>query len=77
MARDEKLIAKMKQSPRNIRFTELDSFLKRRGFEATQRGSHVQYRGPEGVRFTIVRPHGSEKTVNRNAIKEVLEELEL
>ena len=77
MAKDEKLIARMKQSPNNIRFTELDSFLKRRGFETTQRGSHVQYRGPQGTRFSIVRPHGSDKTVNRNAIKEVLEELEL
>lgn len=77
MARDEKLVAKMKQSPRNIRFEELDSFLKRRGFEATQRGSHIQYRNAQGLRFSIVKPHGSGKTVNQNAIKEVLEELEL
>ncbi len=29
------------------------------------------------MRFSIVRPHGSNKTVNQNAIREVLERLEL
>jgi predicted RNA binding protein YcfA (HicA-like mRNA interferase family) len=78
MARDEKLIRKMKHSPRNIRFEELDSFLKRRGFEATQRGtSHIQYRREDGVRFSIVRPHGGKNTINQNAIKEIIESLEI
>lgn len=71
------LVQKMKQSPNNIRFGELDNFLKRQGFEARQRGSHVQYRREDGMRFSIVRPHGGKKTVNKNAIREVLEKLEL
>jgi len=33
MARDDKIIQKMKQSPKNIRFEEVDTFLRRRGFE--------------------------------------------
>lgn len=78
MARDEKLIRRMKQNPRGVRFEEMDGFLRRRGFEATQRGtSHVQYRREDGVRFSIVRPHGGKNTVNQNAVKEILERLEL
>lgn len=78
MTRDEKLIRKMNQGPRNIRFDELDSFLRRRGFEATQRGtSHVQYRREDGMRFSIVRPHGGKSNVNQNAIKEILKGLDL
>ncbi len=78
VAREEKLIRRMKQNPRNIRFEELDGLLQRMGFEATQRGtSHVQYRREDGVRFSIVRPHGGKKTVNQNAVKEILERLEL
>ena len=77
MSRDDKIIGKMKESPRNVRFEELDGFLKRRGFKGTQRGSHVQYRREDGMRFSIVRPHGSKKAVNQNAIREVLGRLEL
>ncbi len=77
MSRDEKIVRKMKQSPRNIRFEEMDGLLKRQGFEATQRGSHVQYRRADGTRFSIVRPHGTNKTVNQNAVKEVLDTLGL
>jgi predicted RNA binding protein YcfA (HicA-like mRNA interferase family) len=75
MARDDKIIRKMKQSPRSIRFEEMDGLLKRQGFIATQRGSHVQYRHPNGTRFSIVKPHGKDKTVNQNAVKEVVDRL--
>ncbi|MBA4115101.1 MAG: type II toxin-antitoxin system HicA family toxin [Rubrobacter sp.] len=78
MSRDKKLIQRMKQSPRNVRYEELKAFLERRGFEGKQRGSsHVQFRREDGMRFSIVVPHGDDKTVNQNAVNEVLERLEL
>lgn len=77
MVRDDKIIRKMKQSPRNVRFEELDGFLRRQGFAGTQRGSHVQYRREDGTRFSVVRPHGGEKTVNQNAVREIVETLGL
>lgn len=77
MSRDDKIIYKMKQSPRNVRFEELDGLLRRRGFESRQRGtSHVVYKKP-GIRLTVVRPHGGGKTVDPAAVAEVLEKLEL
>lgn len=36
MVREDKIIRKMKESPRNLRFSELDGFLSRRGFECRQ-----------------------------------------
>jgi predicted RNA binding protein YcfA (HicA-like mRNA interferase family) len=78
MSRDKKLIQKMKQSPRNIRYEELKAFLERRGFTCTLRGSsHAQFRREDGMRFSIVVPNGNDKTVNQNAVNDVLERLEL
>jgi hypothetical protein len=83
MARDEKIVRKMKGSKRNIRFADLDGFLKRQGFEVKQPGkgsSHYVYKrgeGAEKIRFTIVRPHGKKKTVDPAAVEEVLERLDL
>ena len=71
------LVEKMKRSPRNIRFEELDRFLQREGFTAFQHGgSHVVYRRDDGVKLTIVRPHGGSKTVHVAAIRQVLKVLE-
>ena len=79
MARDEKLIARMKQSPRNIRFSEVDRFLKRQGFEARQRGSsHVIYKREDGTRLGVVKPHGGgDDAVDPAAIAKILDTLEL
>ena len=77
MSRDDKIIRKMKQSPRSVRFEELEALLTRLGFEGTQRGSHVQFRRGDGMRFSIVKPHGGRKTVNQNAIKDIIERLDL
>lgn len=77
MSRDDKIIRKMKQSSRSIRFEELEAFLSRRGFEGTQRGSHVQFRREGGTRFSIVKSHGGKNTVNWNAIKDIVDRLDL
>ncbi|MBA2714444.1 MAG: type II toxin-antitoxin system HicA family toxin [Rubrobacteraceae bacterium] len=77
MSKDDKILRKIRQSPRSIRFEELEVFLKRRGFEGTQRGSHVQFRRKDGTRFSIVKPHGGRNTVNQNAIKDIIDRLDL
>lgn len=70
-------VERMRQSPRNIRFDELDRFLKSEGFTAVpQPGSHVVYRRDDGAKLTVVRPHGGTKTVHVAAIKQVLKLLE-
>ena len=58
-----KFVEKMRRSPRNIRFDELDRFLRNEGFMALpQPASHGTYRREDGVLVTVVRPHGGGKT---------------
>lgn len=69
-------VEKMQRSPQNIRFDELDRFLRRRGFRARQRGgSHVVYKREDGIRLTVARPHGGRNTMNRAAVEDVLRKL--
>ena len=69
----DKFVEKMRRSPNNIRFDELDRFLTRRGFRSRQRGtSHIVYKQPGGVRITVTWPHSGRNTVNRGAVEDVL-----
>lgn len=83
MSGDEKIVQKMRRSKRNIKFSELDGILRRRGFEIKQPrkgSSHYTYKkgeGTEKLRLTIVKPHGGKKTVHPAAVEEVLEKLGL
>jgi predicted RNA binding protein YcfA (HicA-like mRNA interferase family) len=80
MAGDERLIRKMKQGPKNIRFEEVDGLLRRQGFEVGQPeggSSHYTYRREDGINITVVKPHGNKKTVHPKAIRQILGLLEL
>ncbi len=49
-----------------------------RGFKVRQPrkgGSHYFYSREDGTRFTVVRPHGKKKTVDKGAVADVLERL--
>jgi predicted RNA binding protein YcfA (HicA-like mRNA interferase family) len=43
MVRKEKLLEKIRQNPKNVRFQDIDKLLLSRGFEKRQRGSHATY----------------------------------
>ncbi len=76
MSRREKLIEKMRSSPRNIRFNEVDALLRYEGFVLfNQRGSHRTYHHADGRLITIVVPHGRRKTCSPSDIKKLLEVL--
>lgn len=83
MSRDDKIVRKLRESKRNVRWTELDAFLKRQGFEVKQPrkgSSHYVYKrgeGDEKIRLTIVKPHGGRKTVDPAAVEEILDKLDL
>jgi predicted RNA binding protein YcfA (HicA-like mRNA interferase family) len=77
MSRREKLIEKMRRSPANIRFGEVQSLLRYEGFVLfNRRGSHCTYHRADGRLLTIVRPHGKRKTCNPDDVRKVLEALE-
>ena len=77
MSRREKPLAKMRRSPRNIRFGEVQALLRYEGFVLfNRRGSHRTYHRPDGRLLTIVRPHGKRKTCHPEDVRKILEALE-
>ena len=78
MSRREKLIEKMRRTPGNIRFAEVEALLRHQEFVLfNTRGSHRTYHDASGRLVTIVRPHGGRKTCDRDDIKTLLEVLGL
>lgn len=76
MARREKLIEKMRNSPGNIRFSEVESLLKYEGFVLfNQRGSHRTWHHAHGRLLTIVKPHGGRNTCHPSDIRKLLRAL--
>ena len=77
MSRRDKLLAKMRSSPRNIRFGEVDALLRSEGFVLfNKRGSHRTYHHADGRLITIVVPHGRRKTCSASDVDKVLRLLE-
>jgi len=77
MSRREKLLDRMRRSPQNIRFAEVQALLRYEGFVLfNQRGSHTVYHRADGRLLAIVRPHGQRKTCHPDDIRKILEALE-
>jgi predicted RNA binding protein YcfA (HicA-like mRNA interferase family) len=53
MTKKQKLLQRLRQNPKNVRFEEIDSLLLALGFEKRQRGSHVTYIYQQQTRMTI------------------------
>lgn len=78
MSRRDKLIAKMRNSPGSIRFTQVNALLRYVGFVLfNKRGSHHTYHHADGRLMTIVVPHAGRKTCHPADIRRLLEVLNL
>lgn len=78
MSRREKLLQKMRNTPGNIRFAEVQALLRYEGFVLfNRRGSHCTYHRADGRVLTLVRPHGHHKTCFAEDIRKLLEALDL
>ena len=76
MSRREKLLEKMRTHPGDVRFSEVDAFLKAHDFILfNQRGSHCSYHRADGRVLTIVKPHGGRKTCHPADIRRLLKVL--
>ena len=53
MNKKEKLLKKIRQNPKNVRFKDVDKLLLSLGFEKWQRGSHATYVLKKQGRITI------------------------
>jgi predicted RNA binding protein YcfA (HicA-like mRNA interferase family) len=78
MSRRDKLLEKMRNHPRNVRFSDVAALLKYEGFVLfNQRGSHCTFHRRDGRLLTIVRPHGRHKMCHPADIKKILALLNL
>ncbi len=72
MGRIEKLVAKFKRNPKNVRFEELCNVLKHCGYDIINvKGSHYSLSNGEKT-LTIVKPHGGNKFCHVMDVKEVI-----
>ena len=77
MSRTEKLLAKAKNSPQNISFSELETLAAAYGLPLTQGkggGSHYLMKLPDGTKPTIVREGNK---VKKWYVQEVVEAIEM
>jgi predicted RNA binding protein YcfA (HicA-like mRNA interferase family) len=73
-----KLLEKMRNTPGNIRFAQVNALLRHEGFVLfNKRGSHRTYHHTDGRLITIVVPHGKRKTCHPDDIRKLLEVLGL
>ena len=52
MTKQDKLLIRFRQNPRNVRFEEMDALLSKWGFSKRTKGSHVTYTNGE-YRITV------------------------
>ena len=78
MTKAEKLLAKMKNAPQDVRWQELTRFLKREGFEmiSGDGSRYTFFRESDQKLFHVHKPHGKRK-VDTGAVRRMLEILGL
>lgn len=78
MSKIEKLVAKITNNPKAVRFDDLDKVMRRYGFERFQASggtSHYVYAKGDKV-VIVVKPHGGKTMVGRHYVEECLTALD-
>lgn len=78
MSRRDKLLERMRENPRSVRFEQVVALLGFEGFVLfNRRGSHCTFHRANGRVLTLVRPHGGRKTCHPDDIRRILAALGL
>ena len=73
VSRRDKLLERMRENPRSVRFEQVVALLGFEGFVLfNQRGSHCTFHRADGRVLTLVRPHGGCKTCQPDDIRRIL-----
>ncbi len=74
MTKSEKREQAIRNNPKNVRFEELDVFLRSYDFVGEPASSHVTYRhaGYADLRITVVKPHGGANQVKVVYVREAI-----
>ena len=74
MSRMDKLIQRIKENPKNVRFEDIESLLNGLGFQTRSRGSHYTFKKGRAI-IMVVRPHGRKKFTAMVDVKKILDYL--
>lgn len=74
MSRMDKLIQRIKENPKNVRFEDIESLLNGLGFQTRSRGSHYTFKKGKTI-IMVVKPHGRKKFTAMVDIKKMLDYL--
>ncbi len=74
MSRIDKLIQRIKENPKNVRFEDIESLLNGLGFQTRSRGSHYTFKKGKTI-IMVVKPHGRKKFTAMADIKKMLDYL--
>lgn len=74
MTKSEKREQAIRNNPKNVRFDDLDVFLRSYDFIGEPASSHVTYRHARyaDLRITVVKPHGGANQVNVVYVREAI-----
>ncbi|MHB8646123.1 MAG: hypothetical protein ACYDAR_10090 [Thermomicrobiales bacterium] len=74
MTRSEKREQAIRNNPKNVRFEDLDLFLRSYDFVGEPASSHFTYRHPRytDLRITVVKPHGGVNQVKVVYVREAI-----
>ncbi len=74
MSKLEKLVQKIQNNPKNVRFQDIESLLESLGFQIRSRGSHYTFKKDKSI-IMVVKPHGGKKFTAVADVKKILEYL--
>lgn len=74
MSKLEKLIQKIENNPKNVRFEDIESLLESLGFQIRSKGSHYTFKKDRNI-IMVVKPHGGKKFTAVADVKKILDYL--
>ena len=74
MSKLEKLLQKIEENPKNVRFEDIEALLNGLGFKTRSKGSHYTFKKDRSI-IMVVKPHGKKKFAAIVDVKKILEYL--
>ncbi len=74
MSKIDKLLQKIKDNPKNVRFNDIENLLNGLGFKTRSKGSHYTFKKGRNI-IMVVKPHGKKKFTAVVDVKKILEYL--
>ncbi len=71
MSKTNKLLQRIKDNPKNVRFEDIESLLDGLGFKIRSKGSHYTFKKDSNI-IMVVKPHGKKKFTAIADVKKII-----